>query len=345
MSNEFEQRRAMERTSEDIARLCSGDMTEQEEECLSGWRSEPEAYQKSFVQTMQLLGEAHALEGDKDLLAMVGTGYDGKCKRSRTSRWPRLAIAATIVLSAMVGLMLWDRADPMVADSYRYVTQIGEQKSINLADGSVIHLNTGTILTVELSSGARRVTMESGEAYFEIYRDGRPFSVTLGDESVSVLGTEFNIRQRDQGFEVAVLEGVVALHPAGERVDNQSPGLVAPNEGEVASEGKYRLEAGTVATYRGNTQPVAVQRPESLSGYDGWRDGILQFEEAPLSVVVAEMNRYSAIPIEIEDPSLAERKIYATVDVRRVDEALQVLEEMLPLKVLREPDRRLLIKE
>jgi len=65
---------------------------------------------------------------------------------------------------------------------------------------------------VDFSQAARNVHLIRGEALFVVERDSaRPFTVTAGDTTVRALGTQFNVRRRAEGADVAVVEGAVQV--------------------------------------------------------------------------------------------------------------------------------------
>ena len=86
------------------------------------------------------------------------------------------------------------------------------KKVISLSDGSKIYLNAGSDLSYSkyYDSENRKVSL-SGEAYFDVKRGINPFIISTEYAKITVLGTKFNVRSRDDGFEVGVNEGAVKV--------------------------------------------------------------------------------------------------------------------------------------
>src|SRR5262249_17779964 len=99
--------------------------------------------------------------------------------------WISTAVAAAV---AVVAFLHFARAP----EFQTYTTKVGEHRDVALADGSSIHMNTDTVLSVALSRGTRDVRLGKGEAEFEVAPDAaRPFIVDLGTRRVVVVGTAF----------------------------------------------------------------------------------------------------------------------------------------------------------
>ena len=96
-----------------------------------------------------------------------------------------------------------------------YTTGVGEQKTIQLADNSVVQLNTNSRLEVDYSSDLRRLSLTQGEAHFDVaHNPQRPFEVLAGQGLVRAIGTAFTVHIRKIDVEVIVTEGTVELAPA-----------------------------------------------------------------------------------------------------------------------------------
>ncbi|MFD2427832.1 FecR family protein [Sphingobium scionense] len=95
-------------------------------------------------------------------------------------------------------------------DHYR--TALGETRTVQLADGSRIHLNTNSSVEVALRDDIRQITLLKGEAQFDVAHDKkRPFIVNADGTLVRAVGTMFNVRLRADVTELTVIEGIVAV--------------------------------------------------------------------------------------------------------------------------------------
>ena len=257
--------------------------------------------------------------------------------------------AAAVAFAAVVGTAVWWQA-------HRYPlfsTDIGERRSITLADGSTVDLNARSQLRIEFSKGERRVELLDGQALFQVAKDKqRPFIVRSGDATVRAVGTQFDVYRKDSGTTITVLEGRVAVYssiqpaltssaPAAAAPDNNSApthalprassstsasrnssgaGAHVPSNSELAAPaaaGAIFLSAGEQVTVTPYGAGAAVPRHADITAATAWMQRKLIFEGSKLSDVVAEFNRYNRRQLVIEDPRLRDFEIsgvYSSTD-------------------------------
>lgn len=340
-----EQLRCRERAVDALIRLHADDLVIEEGEELNPWNLNNPVYLSEFLSAAHLLGEMEALANDPDILAAANRSRSEMPVKKRDGLWfVRLAVASIVVaVSVMFGLYLGRPADSEnLNNMLRYTTRVGEQKTVELADGSVLTLNTGTELLVDLNTEYRRVLLKRGEAYFDIAKEpGRGFRVEVGNHLITVLGTEFNLYKTSETFTLAVLEGVVALHQQGDDLSHSVPSLPIPDDGviKIDSPQQYKLQAGWVVLFDEAGGHLTGSHPENIGAIQSWRRGMMEFSGAPLYQVVKELNRYSAKKILIEDPFISNYEIYAVLHVGNIRETLSGLEKTLPIKIQHEFDR------
>ncbi len=320
--------------------LFSGNPNADDEERMMRLGENYPAYRKELLKATRLLADLEDIASDGDIQNVL-MRYSAQPTHSRR-RWRVWAMAATILIALTVGFFRYQL--PVSSDSQidRYVTRVGEQKEITLTDGSRITLNTGTSLMVEMSGELRRVILERGEAYFQVAGDAqRPFRVDLGERSISVLGTAFNVLKSPDRFTMAVIEGTVAIHAREDNVSNEAS-LLKPVDGQVISlafPGQRKVTAGTIAEYDYDSKELLAYADPNVASRQQWRSGMLVFENVPLGEVVQELNRYSGKKILLESSALMDRKIYAVVRVDRLSNALMSLQNTVPIKVVTHFDR------
>lgn len=180
-----------------------------------------------------------------------------------------------------------------------------------LADGSVVELRAGARLTAAFSAERRLVTLEAGEAHFDVTKDpSRPFVVTAGGVEARAVGTTFSVQHRADAIEVLVTEGIVAV--------NQPVVAFAP----TATQLEVLLEPGrivVVSTAAGGSAPVAVSVPAAeIDARLAWRAPRVEFTRTPLREAVAVLNGYAAgrqsvarpaVHLVIEDAALVEVQV------------------------------------
>jgi len=121
-------------------------------------------------------------------------------------------LAAAIAMGAVFagGFGLWASAQPRT-----YHTDVGEMRRVTLRDGSVLELNTDTVLKVAYTSEGRDVWLQRGEGNFIVAKDKlHPFVVHVGEATFTAVGTVFSVRADQKGpVRLTVSEGVVSLKP------------------------------------------------------------------------------------------------------------------------------------
>ncbi|MBY8829180.1 FecR domain-containing protein [Hephaestia sp. CMS5P-6] len=188
----------------------------------------------------------------------------------------------------------------------QYVSVIGQMRRIPLADGSVVTLDSDSLLSVRFDRTSRYLRLERGRARFEVSHDGRPFAVIAGNDRVVAHGTVFDVGYRDDGsIEVALLRGAID-------VSRLEPGKGRSARRQVTLEPGQRL---VVAPHSD------LPAPEAIGHEADWTRQLAIFDRAPLSDVVAAANRYSVDKIVIPDPAVARLRVSGTfriVDARRL---------------------------
>lgn len=231
--------------------------------------------------------------------------------------------AGALLAATVAVFFVLQRTQPPAPQSIAYATQTGEAKTISLADGTRVDLNTASALSVE---GNRRVTLTRGEALFHVTKDSaHPFVVTVGDRRVRVVGTVFDVLRADGMVTVTVGEGRVA---------------VSRTAGDSANTQLDRGDRLTCIEGRDKQTAERVDPAEATS----WRDGYLIYRNAPLSKVVADLNRYFAVEVVLEGNA----GIQEFTGVLRVDNqnaVLHRLTEFLPVVTVRRPDGKIGLRQ
>ena len=219
------------------------------------------------------------------------------------------AIAASAAILALgTGAALWFGTFRAAT----YATVIGEQRSLILADGSTVALNSRSRIRVRYSKGERDVELLDGQALFHVAQDtARPFIVKSGVTQVRAVGTEFDVYKRDDSTVVTVVEGRVAviteqtLHRtvgAAPTTDNRQPipsTLAFPT---VDPRRNILLSAGEQLRVTQHT----VQNSEhpNIASATAWTQRQIIFDSASLLDVAQEFNRYNERQLILEDPAL-----------------------------------------
>ena len=263
----------------------------------------------------QILQRQAELWGDMDVLATYARAHP----RPRSRHAPAFALATLGALAIVCsGLWLLLSAPGEPGAERLVATAVGEQREERLADGSRVHLNTDSLITVQFGAGERRVRLLRGEAAFDVAHDPqRPFSVYAHHRVVTALGTRFTVRLGAQKVRVAVAAGKVAL------------GRASPEPNRRPAQDVMFLVQGQRAELplAGNAAPVlAAMDQQAQERTFSWLQGRLIFDDERLATIVAEISRYTAAKVTIA-PELGDIRLsgrFKTGDTEALLEALEL---------------------
>jgi transmembrane sensor len=220
----------------------------------------------------------------------------------------RLAIAASVAFVVVsAAALLWLQ----FYGAATYETVVGEQRSIRLADGSVVTLNSRSRVLIGFTKHERTVELLEGQALFQVAKNpARPFVVRSGDANVRAVGTQFDVYKKRSGTIVTVLEGKVAVLASIDPGANSSDPYALPAQPRLTFEESGQQpsvpEPDAVLLSAGEQLTVSAQalpRPThvNVAATTAWRQRQLIFESAPLAEVAEEFNRYSTRKLIVED--------------------------------------------
>jgi transmembrane sensor len=251
--------------------------------------------------------------------------------RSR-SRWWLAAAAALVATVGGVSWLLYKGNETQTL-----ATAVGQHRNIALSDGTVVTLNTNTIIETNFSRNARQIYLRKGEAHFEVVQDrSRPFLVHAGDAVVRAIGTEFEVRLRtDRHVDVLVNEGRVEVEPDASNLQQRAAGTNATAIAVVTVRAVSAGQQLSTATTNYSVIPISA---EQLSSELAWRDGAVVFDSAPLSEAITEIQRYTDARIIISDPTIGTLPVGGRFKTDDLQGFLDGLEAALPVKIRRTSD-------
>ena len=238
--------------------------------------------------------------------------HHGVQRFSRASWLKPPALAASLLVTIGAGTLaawLWLHRYPT------YATEIGENRSITLPDGSTVDLNARSRLRIEFSKGERDVTLLKGQALFDVAKDpARPFIVRSGDIVVRAVGTQFDVNTGSSGTTVTVVEGRVEVSKDG-AVGRVGEPANFPPLGDASTTGPTYVSAGQQLTV--TAQRVSELKHADVAAATAWTQHRLIFDGTSLADVVEEFNRYNSRQIVIETSELNDfhvSGVYASTD-------------------------------
>jgi transmembrane sensor len=294
-----------------VARRRGGDCSPEEQRAFIRWLNADAANSKAYKQAENLwqqLGGLDTLAGGR--LHEARAYLAQTRRRSFHRRMVGFALAASLLAVAWQGDWL------SYLDDQTYRTALGERKSVTLADGSRLDLNTDSELSVHYSRHGRELRLIRGQAAFTVaHDDARPFDVLAGKMRIRDTGTQFDVRQRAERVEVAVLEGEVEV--AGRDNVTTQP-----------------LRQGQRLSYN-SIQNIMTIESVDIAAAAAWRDGRIVFKSQPLGEVLAELGRYHSESVSVTSPQTLAVKVSGAVPSGDLELALSTIAATLPAKLTR----------
>ncbi len=287
------------------------DMSKDELASFDAWIAKSLAHRVAFVRLEAAWGRTERLAA----LRAYG-GQQETRSALKIGKSPFLQGLAALAVAAFLGTgaawFLLNSAQKV------YTAPIGGHRTVVLADGSVVELNTDTILRVAEDSGGRIAELEKGEAYFQIKHDAsNPFVVKVAGHRITDLGTKFLVRADANRVEVALAEG-------GARIDSFN---ASKNSRSVI------LKPGDVAIAAGENLSVTKFSREHLTDTLGWRRGVLIFDHTTLAEAADEVNRYNKKKLVIADAEAGRFMIGGTFPTNGVDTIAAAAKDFFGLRV------------
>ena len=289
-----------------LRRLGSGEVTAAELEALDRWRMASRAHRRAFAEAnlfWEMLGNAAREVQARDRASQ--SWRVAQVKHGLASPMGRRALLAAAAAVAYVAvrppLGLWPSVAEFAAD---YRTATGEQKRLALAPGITVEMNTQTSVTAP-SKGAEPYSLElvSGEVAVSVRAEaGQPFRIAAGPGHIEADRADFDVRR--DGLLVCVTCSTGAVRITGAAATTT-------------------LAAGQQVTY-GDGAPETVIAIDA-NVVTAWKRGMLIFHNAPLTQVIAELNRYRPGKIILFNRALANRTVVAGFRLDQIGEAVNYL--------------------
>lgn len=349
-----------EEASDWIVKHRNGGLDAREKRTFDRWLRESPQHMRAYLEMSSVWEDLPALErswnpsaeeliararADDGVVALSSQSSGADSSLEDAERQPRMSVATIRQVSA-------HRGDPSTTSFHRkagllyalaasilvtflsagwfylqrgvYSTDIGEQRSLTLVDGSTVELNARSRIKVQYTKGERRIELFEGQALFHVAKNKlRPFVVQTGDTRVRAVGTSFDVYRAKSGTVVTVVEGRVAVHTrqrlpdtAGGFSQSVEPPLGAGSRG-AAGRADPPLESSIQATVdevliaageQVIVTPAAVTHPKraNVAAATAWTRRSLVFDASPLTQVAEEFSRYNVRPLVVKDPQLAD---------------------------------------
>lgn len=301
--------------------LRSGCATFADRRELQRWIDADAAHRQEFEKCSSLWDELDCAKPLlREELARAALAWDCAAERPVSSAvWSRSAVRFSSFFAGLLVVVIavgWWLTTGFETEEYRTAT--GERRTVVLSDGSMVTLNTETVVTTAFSFFRRTVTLREGEALFAVSHESRrPFEVKAGSRVVRDVGTQFVVRRQNERVTVTVVEGVVEVQRFAQTSPAQSWQLIT---------------AGEQVSY-GLTGELSSVGSVSLAATTAWLEGKVIFEDRPLAEVIQEVARYQRGEIRILDPRIGTLKVSGVFGADDRTGFLNALERATPVVV------------
>jgi transmembrane sensor len=302
-------------------------LTESEASLLAGWLTSDEAHRRALDGAERAWNSLEGSEDDDIVAAMLARALAPP--RRVPISWGRLAAAAAIVLviagaASLVAPGLKPHTSgaggqPAIASAaVTYVSAVGKVTDIVLPDGSRMTLDADSTAVGRFGAGGRSVDLTRGRAFFAVVHDAsKPFTVHAGDRRLVDVGTRFDVNLGAQALTVTLLDGRLAIGPAGQTSVTTT---LEPGQQLVHARGQDEIRT------------VGAGADDATA----WRTGLITFDNQPLAEAAAVMNRYSHDQIVIRDPAVAAIRVTGQFHAGRSDGFAETLTELYGLRARRQ---------
>lgn len=315
-----------------LIRLRTHELTETETREFADWLSHDPSHAHAFANAEDLFEVMTQAVQIKSADARANPNGVQECAvnatcppppKRRTIRWLAVPLALAAAWLFAVTLVLPEQASLWDAYLSDYHTGTGEQRAIQLADGSRLLLNTGTAVSVDYQDTLRQITLHHGQAQFTVAGDkARPFTVNAGELQVRSLGTVFEVYRKASGdIDVTVQEHAVAASlSTSENTLKKPPTLVEQGQQLQYTNGSDRLNP-----------------PETADSEftDAWRQRRVIVRDRPLAELVAEIERYRPGRIFLGGSNLENLRVTGLFSLDDPEAALTKVQKILGLKETR----------
>jgi len=200
----------------------------------------------------------------------------------------------------------------------------GENKKINLPDGSEVQLNANSTLIYRRAFAYlnRREVRFEGEGYFKVkhlnrdrdhIKKGEIFTVVTDKITVTVLGTEFNLKDRHNRASVSLIRGKVGVMSRNNRAYMMNPGETF----HFNPAGEKTSETGTV------NQPIA------------WLSGKIVVNQTTVDDILLEFEDLYGYQVILENPNLGKTRIDGVISIKNEQSLLFTLRNLLNVDIIK----------
>ncbi|MDF0668407.1 MAG: FecR family protein [Nitrospira sp.] len=299
-----------------VVRLQNDSLSPEERRAFNGWYEQSPAHALMFRKVLTVWDSP-----DLRAAAEAAVQADPSSFKIRTTvrRWWPIPVAACIILVIVVAVHL----DVMTRWRADYRTEVGERRTVELPDRSIVTLNTQSAIELSFDASTRRIRLLKGEALFNVRHDpAHPFIVESADTATRAVGTAFVVRAEPAGDQVIVIEGAVEVDAISSRRETHLPAI-------ATSGSRIDMVQGRM----GEPYPV------DISAASAWARGRLVVNGVPFAQVIDELRRYYPGTIVLWNHTIDEMRVTGTYNLDDPARVLSLLTQTLPIRQVSWTDR------
>jgi len=313
-----------------VAQMDGGPLSSSDKLALTEWVSRSHLHEQEIRRLVALWGGVDQMLDDlllpksAPILAVLGAWF-------RLRPVQMTSVIGSLCLATIFSIFFFQadiQTEATTVSMTTYQVDRGSRKSVPLSDGSVIHLNTDSVVEVKISGQERRVRLLRGEAVFDVAKDPlRPFQVYAGSGRVEALGTSFLVKALDRRIELIVTEGRVRLDRLSyEDVSSELNLDIEPYE-------QVFVDQGQKVVLDKDIKSAVMLDKSAIAKQTAWLDGKHIFQNDSLNYIAQEMSRHSRRTIIVSDPDLGEMRMGGVFKLGEIDKFISALKVSLDVEV------------
>jgi len=301
-----------------LIRFICGQCSEQEKEEVINALLQDESLQKEFIALKNVWSLAETVDPAKIDFSDEYQSISRKISRNRLKTILRYAAVIVTIFgcgSILAYLEVKNNYTPYISSNKgietRFVIPSGQTGEIQLPDGTVVWMNSGTVLSYspDFSPTNRSIRLE-GEAFFSVKHDSiHPFVVKTTSVNIKVLGTSFNVEAYNDSLHqtnTTLVSGKVEIQD----LKNQKLAQLVPGQIARFSKQKGEIKIATVDT----------------SFYTCWKNGYIMFNNSPLEEIIQKMERWYNVKFVIQNPKIKNLRYSGTIlRGKPIDQILEIM--------------------
>lgn len=233
----------------------------------------------------------------------------------------QLQVAAAVLLIAVAGWLVYNAAsnsEALMVNKQTFASTLID----TLTDGSIITLNKNTKLDYPSAfTGKTRTVQLKGEAFFKVAHDkAKPFIVNANDITITVVGTEFNVKNYDSSTQVIVESGIVRVSKGSNSIE------------------LHKGEQVMIKNNNASFEKSVIK--DSLYNY--YRTKEIICSNTPLPAVIATINEAYNAHIVLGSEALNQLQLSATFKDEDLQTIITIIQQTFDLQVTRQGDSTIL---